>query len=104
VLVVGVAYKPGVEDLRGTPALDVWRGLAVRGARVSYFDPFVPRLVLDGVEHRSEAIVEPDAYDLVIVCTRHPEVDYGALLAARRLLDFTYRAVPEPAGAAALAE
>jgi len=91
VLLVGVAYKPGVEDLRGAPALDIWRGLAARRARVSYFDPFVPRLLLDGAEHHSERALDPASHDLVLVCTRHPEVDYGALPRARRLLDLTYQ-------------
>jgi UDP-N-acetyl-D-glucosamine dehydrogenase len=90
VLLVGVAYKPGVQDVREAPALSIWSGLAARGAKVSYFDPFVSRLRMDGVERHSERALDPAAYDLVVVCTRHPQVDYAALREARRLLDYTY--------------
>jgi UDP-N-acetyl-D-glucosamine dehydrogenase len=91
VLLVGVAYKPGVEDVREAPALDIWRGLAARGAEVRYFDPFVQRVLLDGVEHQTERVLDPERHDLVVVCTRHPEVDYRALGNVHRLLDYTYR-------------
>jgi UDP-N-acetyl-D-glucosamine dehydrogenase len=102
VLLVGVAYKPGVQDLREAPALSIWAGLAARGAQVSYFDPFAPRLRLDGAERHSEPALDPAPYDVVVVCTRHPEVDYGALGDARRLLDYTYRTAAAPHGAMAL--
>jgi UDP-N-acetyl-D-glucosamine dehydrogenase len=91
VLLVGVAYKPGVEDVREAPALAIWRGLAARGAEVRYFDPFVQRVLLDGVEHLTERVLDPGRHDLVVVCTRHPEVDYQALGDAQRLLDYTYQ-------------
>jgi len=91
VLLVGVAYKPGVEDVREAPALDIWRGLAARGAEVRYFDPFVQHVLLDGVEHQTERVLDPGRHDLVVVCTRHPEVDYRALSNVHRLLDYTYQ-------------
>jgi UDP-N-acetyl-D-glucosamine dehydrogenase len=91
VLLVGVAYKPGVEDVREAPALDIWRGLAARGAEVRYFDPFVQRVLLNGVEHQTERVLDPRRHDLVVVCTRHPEVDYRALSNVHRLLDYTYQ-------------
>jgi len=103
VLLVGVAYKPGVQDVREAPALSIWSGLAARGARVSYFDPFVASLRMDGGERHSERDLDPAAYDLVIVCTRHPEVDYAALGQAHRLLDFTYRTAAAPHGSLLLA-
>ena len=98
VLLVGVAYKPGVRDVREAPALGIWSGLAARGAQVSYFDPFVPQLRIDGAERHSERTLDPAAYDLVVVCTRHPEVDYAVLGEARRLLDHTYRTAAAPHG------
>jgi nucleotide sugar dehydrogenase len=103
VLLVGLAYKPGVQDVREAPALDIWSGLAARGAHVSYFDPFVPHLQVDGIERRGERDLDPGAYDLVIVCTRHPEVDYAGLGQAQRLLDFTYRTAAAPHGSLLLA-
>jgi UDP-N-acetyl-D-glucosamine dehydrogenase len=104
VLLVGVAYKPGVEDVREAPALEIWRDLRARGAQVSYFDPFVASVVVDGVEHRTAATLEPGAHDVVVVCTRHPEVDYRTLAASPRLLDYTYRATAAPAASVAFAE
>lgn len=102
VLLVGIAYKPGVQDVREAPAVEIWQRLEARGAQVAYFDPFVPALTLGGAERRSERALDPDGYDLVVVCTRHPEVDYGPLERARRLLDYTsYR---RPASAAAEAD
>jgi len=98
-LLVGVAYKPGVQDVREAPALEIWRRLEERGAQVSYFDPFVPELALDGAERRGERALDPAGYDLVLVCTRHPEVDYAPLANARRMLDYTnFRPAAEHAG------
>jgi nucleotide sugar dehydrogenase len=90
VLLVGIAYKPGVQDVREAPAIEIWQRLEARGARVAYFDPFVPALTLGGAERRGERVLDPAAYDLVVVCTRHPEVDYGPLERAPRLLDYTH--------------
>ncbi|HYY82011.1 MAG TPA: nucleotide sugar dehydrogenase [Actinomycetes bacterium] len=98
VLLVGVAYKPGVEDVREAPALEIWRDLAARGARVRYYDPFVRQLTVDGAQQQTEPLLDPAGHDLVVVCTRHPEVDYAALAGAPRLLDYTYQpAAGQPA-------
>ena len=53
VLVLGVAYKRDIEDIRESPALDIIRLLEGQGAKVSYFDPHVPRFREDGHEFRS---------------------------------------------------
>ena len=55
VLGIGVAFKPGVDDLRESPSLGVLERLAAKGARVSYHDPFVPAVVIAGEELRSAA-------------------------------------------------
>jgi UDP-N-acetyl-D-glucosamine dehydrogenase len=55
VLIVGVSYKTGVADLRNAPALDIVRGLRAAGAQVSYHDPLVRDLVVDG-----EPVTEAD--------------------------------------------
>ncbi|MGA5419416.1 nucleotide sugar dehydrogenase [Streptomyces lavendulocolor] len=55
VLIVGVSYKTGVADLRNAPALDIVRGLRAAGAQVSYHDPLVRDLVIDG-----EPVTEAD--------------------------------------------
>jgi UDP-N-acetyl-D-glucosamine dehydrogenase len=87
VLVLGVAYKGGVGDIRESPALKLIDILRSRGADVGYHDPYVPELSRHGL--RSEELGEAvEAADLVVLVTAHPSVDHGAVLeGARRLLD-----------------
>jgi len=78
VLVLGVAYKKDVEDIRESPALDVIRLLRQRGADVRYHDPHVPALKDDGAELASVPLT-PETLagaDCVIVVTDHSAVDY----------------------------
>ncbi|MFD0901371.1 nucleotide sugar dehydrogenase [Actinomadura sediminis] len=89
VLVLGVAYKPGVRDLRESPALEVIDGLLAAGADVAYHDPCVPELVTEG--GTKLASVAPRAADLVIAHTPQPGVDLGALPPDQLVLDATYR-------------
>ncbi|GGU99242.1 nucleotide sugar dehydrogenase [Actinomadura cremea] len=89
VLVLGVAYKPGVEDLRGSPALEIIDGLLAAGAGVAYHDPLVSELVTEG--GTKLASVDPRPADLVIAHTPQPGVDLGALPHDQLVLDATYR-------------
>ena len=91
VLIVGVAYKPGVADIRESSALALLAGLRRGGADVSYYDPLVPVVETDTGPLISVA-GPPDAagYDLVIAHTVHPDVDHGFLDDAWPLLDCTY--------------
>jgi UDP-N-acetyl-D-glucosamine dehydrogenase len=90
VLLLGVAYKPGVADVRESSALTLIELLHDRGAVVSYHDPLVPVLESDGETLIS--VTEPDAreYDLVIAHTLHPEFEYE-FDDSTPLLDCTYR-------------
>ncbi|WP_306317864.1 MULTISPECIES: nucleotide sugar dehydrogenase [unclassified Streptomyces] len=71
VLIVGVSYKKGVADLRNAPALDVIRGLRAAGAKVSYHDPLVENLVLDGLPVAAApwSVVELAQQDAVVLIT-----------------------------------
>ncbi|WP_430332337.1 nucleotide sugar dehydrogenase [Rhodococcus sp. ACT016] len=92
VLVVGVAYKPNVEDLRESPALEIIADLVEMGADVAYHDPNFPVLPLrDGTVLAD--VTDPGAFhaDLVIVHTAHDEVDLAWLDTASAVLDTTYR-------------
>lgn len=85
VALVGVAYKANVSDVRESPALDVWRKLARQGARLSYYDPWVPELRVGDETHRSGPIA---SCDVAIVLTDHTGTDYaGILKASRTVLD-----------------
>ncbi len=78
VLVIGVAYKKDIEDVRESPALDVIRLLAQRGAVVSYHDPHVPTLREDGIDLKSVPLGADTlaAADCAIIVTDHSTVDY----------------------------
>jgi UDP-N-acetyl-D-glucosamine dehydrogenase len=80
VLVLGVSYKPGVGDVRESPALKIISLLRRRGADVLYHDPHVPELT----EHelRGVALDEAldDGVDLAVIVTAHPGVDHGAVV------------------------
>ena len=99
VLVLGVAYKRNVEDIRESPALDIIRLLEGQGARVSYFDPHVPRFREDGQEFRSVELT-PEvvaAADCVIVVTDHTAVDYRMIKRHAKLVVDTRNALPKEA-------
>ena len=84
VLVMGAAYKPDIDDLRESPALDVIGLLQQKGAEVSYHDPHIPSFAHDGIEMESvpdlaEAV---KAADCVVIITDHSSYDYSLLLEA----------------------
>ena len=99
VLVLGVAYKRNIEDIRESPALDIIRLLEGQGARVSYFDPHVPRFREDGHEFRSVELT-PEvvaAADCVMVVTDHTAVDYRMIKRHAKLVVDTRNAIPKEA-------
>ena len=90
VLVVGVAYKRDINDLRESPALDVIRLLERMGAVVRYHDPFIPELHEDGVSLTSSPLAPETvrAADCVVIVTDHTKLDYAMLAReARALVD-----------------
>jgi UDP-N-acetyl-D-glucosamine dehydrogenase len=77
VLVLGVAYKPGIGDMRESPALKLIELLHGAGATVAYHDPHVPELEELGL---ASVPLAPDDHDCVAVVTDHPGIDYEALV------------------------
>jgi UDP-N-acetyl-D-glucosamine dehydrogenase len=84
VLVLGVAYKPDIDDVRESPALDVIALLQNKGAKVSYHDPYIPHIhheydgwEMDSVDDMMTAVKNADA---VIVVTDHKEYNYADIL------------------------
>jgi UDP-N-acetyl-D-glucosamine dehydrogenase len=94
VLVVGACYKPGVADVRESPALEVLRGLLALPMDVEYHDPLVPVLDLDGTPMVHVPAPEVDAYDLVVLICVHPGAEPFWLDGTVPILDCTYRNVP----------
>lgn len=88
VLVLGVAYKRDVSDVRESPALDIIHLLGAKGARVHYHDPHVPVLRYDGVvmECVPELMAGVVAADCTLIVTDHSAYDWPAIHAAARLI------------------
>jgi UDP-N-acetyl-D-glucosamine dehydrogenase len=78
ILVIGVAYKKDIDDLRESPALDVIRLLHQQGAEVSYHDPYIASVEEDGERLRSVPLTADAvrAADCVVIVTDHSKVDY----------------------------
>jgi UDP-N-acetyl-D-glucosamine dehydrogenase len=81
VLVLGVAYKKDIDDIRESPALDVIRLLHQQGAIVSYHDPFIARVDEDGEHLQSVPLTEAAvrASDCVVIVTDHSDLDYAMI-------------------------
>src|ERR1041384_116246 len=80
VLVIGVAYKRDINDVRESPALGIIDQLMHKGAEVSYHDPFIPEMTVDG---RGSLVGVPlteeilRACDCALIVTDHSDVDYA---------------------------
>jgi len=90
VLVLGVAYKPDIDDVRESPALDVIGLLQNKGAIVRYHDPYIPHIhhEFDGWEMKSvedvmAAVKESDA---VVIITNHQTYDYDAIVDSAKFI------------------
>jgi UDP-N-acetyl-D-glucosamine dehydrogenase len=97
VLVLGVAYKRNIDDIRESPALDIIRLLKGQGATVTYSDPHVPRFRDNGQEYRSVELT-PDvvsAADCVMIVTDHSAVDYRMIKRKAKLVVDTRNALPK---------
>lgn len=101
VLVLGIAYKPNVDDVRESPAVEIMELLAERGAEVAYSDPHVsvfPKMR----EHRFDLVSEDmtagniASYDAVILATDHDEFDYELIAAHATLIVDTRGRFREP--------
>lgn len=88
VLVLGVAYKKDIQDMRESPSIDVIKLLQERGANVTYHDPHVPSFDEHGVALTSVSDLDAalaDA-DVVVITTDHSAYDYAAIKAAAKTL------------------
>jgi UDP-N-acetyl-D-glucosamine dehydrogenase len=86
VLIVGLAYKPNVDDERESPSYTLMETLKLRGAEVAYYDPYVP-VIRPTREHAHWAGVRSvawdrktvEGYDAVIIATNHQVINYQEL-------------------------
>ena len=88
ILVLGAAYKPDIDDVRESPALDVIGLLREKHAVVSYHDPYIPRISHDDWEMNSvvDLMKEVAAADCVLVITNHSSYDYQAIHDAAQMV------------------
>jgi len=84
--IVGVAYKRDIDDVRESPALDIMHLLNRRGARLTYTDPYVPRLTMEGLELHSMPLEAAAEADCVVIVTDHSAIDYRELVERSRLV------------------
>lgn len=90
VLVLGAAYKPDIDDIRESPALDVIGLLQKKGAEVEYHDPYIPHIhheydgwQMDSVMDVMQAVRDADA---VVIVTNHKTYDYKAIVDAAKFV------------------
>lgn len=90
VLVLGVAYKPDINDVRESPALDVIGLLQKKGALVTYHDPYIPHIHheydgwhMESIQDVMQGVKEADA---VVIVTNHKAYDYPAILEAAQFI------------------
>ena len=83
VLVLGVAYKRDINDVRESPALGIVDQLMHKGAQVSYHDPFIPEMNLDGKGSLTNSELTDEALskcDCAVIVTDHSKIDYSRVL------------------------
>jgi UDP-N-acetyl-D-glucosamine dehydrogenase len=95
ILVLGIAYKPDVDDLRESPALDIIGLLEQKGALISFHDPYIPKIRHNGQELSSvpdlmEAVRDADC---AVIITNHSCYDYAAILDEAKLIVDTRNAL-----------
>ena len=97
VLVLGVAYKKNVSDCRESPALDVMRMLSEKGAILSYNDPFVASLRMNGNTLKSVELTSANiaSQDCIIILTDHGAYDFRSIIAGAKLVVDTRNATKD---------
>ncbi|WP_372352506.1 nucleotide sugar dehydrogenase [Streptomyces sp. KL116D] len=91
ILIVGVAYKPGVADVRESPSVEILAGLRTAGAEVAYADPLVPELTVEGQPLKAVTNPRELPWDLVLIHSVQPLQDLSWIPDRVPVLDTTYR-------------
>jgi len=95
ILLIGIAYKKNVDDLRESPSLKLIELIEERGGRVDFYDPIIPLVprTRDHPELAGRKSIAWDhaliaSYDAVVIATDHDGIDYAGLsLAAKLIVD-----------------
>jgi len=89
VLLIGMAYKKNIEDLRESPSIDIYNLLVEKGAKVNYHDPYCPIVKVDGnSELKSKKLTEKllQNSDVVVITTDHSNIDYQFIVDNAKLV------------------
>ena len=100
ILLLGVAYKRGVGDTRESPALEIIARLRAKGAQVSYSDPHVPTVSIEGSSLNSVTLTDSvlSGADCVLIVTDHSDFDYQRVVGESSLVVDTRGATRAVAG------
>lgn len=96
ILILGIAYKQDIDDYRESPALDIITILKKQGAKIDYYDPYIPtykenNMIVYGLKQLSAESIRQ--YDLVIITTNHTIVDYNIIQENAKLIFDTKNAM-----------
>jgi UDP-N-acetyl-D-glucosamine dehydrogenase len=99
ILLVGLAYKKNVDDLRESPTFKLWELLEQKGAVIDYYDPFCPevpklREYPQYLGRKTVSLDNLEEYDLVLVATAHDCIDYDKIVEKAKIVIDTRNAVP----------
>lgn len=98
--ILGMAYKRDIDDVRESPGLDIMHLFLSRGAKVTFSDPHVESLRLEGHEYHSQDMLPAcAAADCVVVVTDHSNIDYSSVVDVSKLIVDTRNAlkkIPSP--------
>lgn len=89
ILVIGLAYKKDVNDVRDSPALTIFNDLINKGYKVDYHDPYVPSILIENKNYQSIPLTKETIqnYELTLLLTDHSTLDYSLLSAVENLID-----------------
>jgi len=101
VLMLGVAYKKDIDDMRESPSLKLMELLEERGAKVEYHDPFIKEIPVtreyaEFAGRKSVPLEKLDEYDCVLIATDHTDVMYDEVVKKAKLVIDTRHAIPGP--------
>ncbi len=89
ILIIGVAYKPNINDFRESPALDIIELLEKSGSKVNYYDPYIDFLKFNNVKLKSLKILDHKTictYDACAIITNHDNIDYNQIAKSSSLI------------------
>lgn len=86
-LILGVAYKPNINDVRESPSLKILKKLnSIKNCEVNFIDPYVPNIEINNKTYQSVKIKNFKEYDLVILCTDHDKFNYKKILKESKII------------------